>query len=174
MILGKKIMLSRSIENNKILILEDGKEVLKEKAEVLVFLGVDGMIRIKGNEFKEIDVAKKYLGHFNLECTDHEVGKRYALVKILRSGNYNTVNGVQVLPLLSLENAYITKCVDVKNYLKYDDIILEFFAYSLLDIQNTEELKSVIFKRYSESLPNLTKEEIEKLGVGYTLLSFGK
>jgi len=167
-------MLERSVGGNTILVFRDGKEVLEKRDKLLAYLGVDGIIRIRENEYREIDTAKKYFAHFNLECTNHEVDKKYIFGKIIRAGSYNVTNGMEILPLISLENAYTVKCLDAKNYLTYKDITPEYFLYSLPSIQNVNELKSIIFARYSESLPNLSKEEIEKLGVGYTLLGFEK
>ncbi len=162
----------RSNNSDKILVLENGQEIFKDKNQARIDLGVDGFIRIRENEFNDIDRSVGFLAHFNLQHTSHQVGKVYGLVQILRNGHYSSVDSVEVLPLLDLSNVYITECVDVKNHLNYEDLSFEYFKYSLPNIKNIDNSKDVICDRYCKSMPSLNKEEIQNLGVGYTLLKF--
>ncbi len=162
----------RSNNSDKILVLENEQEVFKDKVQTRADLGVDGFIRIRENEFVNIDKGAIFLAHFNLQHTSHEVGKVYGLVKILRNGHYSGVDSVEVLPLLDLSQVYIAEGVEVQNHLSYEDLTNEHFKHSLPNIKNVDNLKDVICDRYCESMPNLNKEEIVKLGVGFTLLKF--
>lgn len=167
-------MHKRSTDNTNVLILRDGVEVLENKFKLYDTMSVDGFVRIPENEFYKIDITKKYFTHFNLEQTTHEKGKNYALVRLLRHGYYDEENKIEVLPLLSLENIFVVECVDVKNYLKYSEINTEYFLYSLSSMKNVEDLKKIIHERYDISMPNLSKEDMEALGVGYTLFCFNR
>jgi len=168
-------MLIRSIEDNQILVQnQQGEEVVLKEDEFLASLGLDGIIRISVDEYKNIDTSLEYFAHFNLENTGHIVGDTYLLTKIIRNGKYSISTGDQVLPLLNTENCYVGKCVDVKNYLKYEELDESYFKYSMSNIKNVDDLKQIIIQRYSKSMPALSNEEIINLGVGYTLLKIVK
>ncbi len=165
-------MINRSRDENKILILENGTEVLKDKNEFFGGVGVDDVIRVRADEYAGIDAGKEYLAVFNLEWTDSKVGEKFLVLKILRPGSYDQSSGREILPLLTLEDSHIMECLESKNYLKYEDITPDFFKYSLPGIQGVQALKETIYKRYHESMPGLSKEKIESLGVAYRLLKF--
>lgn len=161
--------LNKNIE--KVLVWEDGKEVLADFKSLANRLNVYGIIRIRALEYKNIPQAG-YFGHFNLEWTDHQVGKRYSLPRIMRHGSWSATTKEEVLPLLSFENAYKGECLAARQKISYEDVTEDLFEYSMTNIKDIESLKKIILERYSASLPNLTEEEILALGVSFTLLKF--
>ena len=66
--------------------------------------------------------------------------------------------------------AYLTKCIFVKNNVKYTDINKDYFAHSLRDIQSVCSLKKNILHRYKRSLPNIPDDVKLSLGVAITEL----
>lgn len=129
------------------------------------------VIRIPDEEyggFPKLDLFT----HFNLETTSCEVGKSYVLPRIIRHG-YIQEEGEEVLPLLSFENIYAGECLEVTNHLPYESLTPDDFVHSFKHIQNVEELKTYILKRYQKSKPNLTSEQILSRGVSRMLLRLG-
>lgn len=159
----------------KIIIQTEGKiEKYIDSKDILKKLGVVGFIRIQKNEFEKIETEQKFFGHFNLEQTSHKVGKKYALVRILRHGSYGTNVKIEKPPLLALDKIYIAKCIQVENFVSYNALNSKYFKHSLKGIKDPKSLKKVIIDRYKESRKDLTQREILNKGVGFTLLEFIK
>ncbi len=143
----------------------DSKKYLEEKIDKV---RIDGIIRIKNEEYISINRDEKYLTHFNLQVSHHKVGFIYALPRIIKSGYFTQKE--ERLPDLSFDNIVIAECVQVKEYLKYEELNESHFKYSFKTIKNTKELQKVILSRYCKSMPELTKKEILSLGVSMTKL----
>ena len=155
-------MIKRELGIGNILIF-DGDEKYIDKSALLKILNVDGIIRIQKTDFNKLSFP--YI-HINLEYTGHKVNKRYALMKILRPGYFSEEK--EVLPLLELDTAIKTSCTEIENFIKYKDIdnYIEKYNYP----KTPKEIKEIILKRYSKSLPNLTKDEILNAGIAFTRL----
>ena len=143
---------------------DDRKKYLKEN----VGPEISGVIRIHDDEYKNIDREKEFLTHFNLQVSHHKVGNIYILPRILKSGFFTEEK--EKLPNLSFKNVIKGECVEVREYLKYEELEKNDFEFSFENIKNSEELEKIIYERYSKSMPNLSKKEILDLGVSLTKL----
>ena len=148
---------------------EDGKIKEMTHEDFNTSLRVEGSIRIHKKDFKLLPQHQKILTHFNLEVCYHKVGKMYALPIILERG-YLKKNGEELTPLLDISNCKLSRCIDVKEYVKYDELSEEDFKFSFPHIKSIEDLKKEILWRYSQSLPDHSNEELLELGVSITTL----
>lgn len=64
----------------------------------------------------------------------------------------------------------VVECISAKNHIPYEELTKGDFKYSFRNIKNVKDLKSEILKRYSVSLPNLSKDKLLSLGVSLTEL----
>ena len=152
----------------------NGKEVQIETVEFCKKLGVFGIIRVFEKEFGDIEFTDGLYGHFNLAETGHVVGEKYTLVKIIRAGVSSDNPELEVEPLLSIEGAYIVECVEVRNNIPFDKLDATYFAHPMRGVTNSKVLVDRIYKRYSLSRPGLTRELVQRMGVGYTVLRYVK
>lgn len=140
----------------------DYKEFLKENK-------FNGIIKIQKNDYKLINKNQKFLTHFNLQYSAHQKGKLYLLVKISKPGHYISDEDFS-FPILDLNNCYVAKCLEVRNYIDCNTLTKEDFENSFDNIKNKTELKKQILERYSHSLPEFSNKEILDLGVSITKL----
>lgn len=167
----KNTFIKEKIPNRTVLLLENGIEVRYSYQEVIDRLGVDGLIRVPEVEFADLTNAGNEVAHFNLGTTNHQMGKRYAFVKIVRSGEYATETSEEEPPLLSLDGAVIMECVAVENALPPGSLTSEHFKYSFAGIVDAETLKAALIRRYGPTRPvGLSESDISARGVAYTLL----
>ncbi len=152
----------------KIRILVDGKEETLNLSELAKNLRVNGFIRIPMDEFQKVYTESGILSHFNLERTNHKIGDRYAIVRIVKNGSSDGKE--EVSPLLSLDDACVAECVGVENHISYGKLRPSHFDYSMQGVADESSLKATILKRYGSNRKDLTPDEMMKLGVGFTLL----
>jgi hypothetical protein len=134
--------------------------------------GLDGIIRIPEGEYTGFPQGG-YFAHFNLERTNIELGKRYALPRILTHGSIDA-QGREVLPVLSFQDIYRGECLEVRNNITYKALVAADFLDSFTHIKNIDELKYYILGRYEKSKPMLRREEILDLGVSRTFLRLSR
>lgn len=132
-------------------------------------LGVDGSIRIRKEEYDNIETYLPYYTHFNLEYAGNRIGARYAMPRIMVQGYYRDEDD-ELPPLLSFENILYGVCVRKKERIPYHELTPTDFAYAMRSIKTTDDLKRLMLSRYKVSMPNLLPEEILKLGVSVTTL----
>ncbi len=162
-------ILKRNIDNNKIRLLLNKKDVILDiKDPLFKKLPSNKLIRIRKNEYKYLPQINRYFTHFNLQKSNHKIGQIYLLPKIIKSGYFNEKE--EILPLLDFNNIYYAECIDVNECLQYNDLKKSDFKFSMSHIKNTDELKKTILKRYTKSMPKLSKNEILDLGVSKTTL----
>ncbi len=161
--------LHENITARKVLLLIDGKEELINYDELLERFGVQGVVRIPEDEFNTMNDESKLFGHFNLEKTNHEIGAKYLIVKMLRNGEYGDEKEAEIPPLLSLDGAYIVECLEAENHLPYSQLSSNYFDHSIPNITDESTLQLAVLKRYSQSRKNLPEEEIISKGVAFTL-----
>ena len=149
-------------------VLEKGRVVKVKKQDLFKKYDVDCIIKLPRGDFSHLKKVKSFLTHFNLQKTNHSKGYKYALALIIKPGFFDGKK--QVLPVLSFENVVVAECLSVRNNVSYDKLIPKDFEYSFEHIRNVPELKKAILRRYSRSMPHLSKEEILSLGVGITKL----
>ena len=77
-------------------VIRDGEEREVAIAELRQLLTVDALIRLQEAEFQFLPRSQSSYTHFNLERTTNAVGKRYAIVPIVRSGR-RLDNGTELL-----------------------------------------------------------------------------
>lgn len=160
--------LLRELNQDSIRLLQNGKERIVSISAIRQQYNIDGVIRIHENEYTNIHEDR--LAHFNLQICHHEVGKIYALPKIIKSGFYKPSTGEEQLPLLSFEDIYIGTCIQVQEEISYQDLTQTHFNYSMNHIDSVEALQEAIWKRYHQSLPELSRKSMMELGVSWTLL----
>jgi len=131
---------------------------------------VDGIIRISKDDF--VFLPKKrgaVFVHFNLQHSGHLSEKIYLIMKILKNGYYISYSE-ELLPVLSLQGSIITRCVGVRENLSYQEVSNEDLRLSFIKLNSVKDLKELIYKRYSKSLPLLSKKDILQLGVSISKL----
>ncbi len=128
---------------------------------------IDSIIRLRRQEYCTISKKWDYITHFNLQPSNHHVGKIYALPLIVTPGYYTLDK--EVLPVLSFDDCVVARCVAVKN-LSYDNIKKNDFKYSFPTIQNVSQLQKAILQRYGESMPHLSHTQILSIGVAMTTI----
>lgn len=155
--------LKRSNNTNFICVKEDGKVKFYDKNSFYKKHSVDGVIRVTSKEFNFYKKQNR-INHFNLEKTPHKKDGVYLIIKILKHGYFDGKD--EVLPVLELKSAIKFRCFFAKNNLKYEDKLnLEFSPY-----KNKTELKKEVLDKYSKSITNVSKKELEKRGVAITKL----
>lgn len=150
-------------------LLQDGeKEVTLSYDELLERFDVKGLVRVPAAEFGDVG-ERRSIGHFNLGTTNHEPGNRYLFVKMLRNGVYGTATTEERLPLLSLKDARVMRCVAIENKLSPDSLAPNYFKHSLASIADAPSLRRTIVQRYGASISGLTEADIDDQGVAFTL-----
>ncbi len=164
--------MKREKQSKYILVSADKKELLLKEKLFLLKLGANGIIRIEDKQYKYLPKGR-FLAHFNLERCGHKVGYTYVLPRIVRHGYYSKIKNKELLPLLSFKRVVFGECVKVEERIKYSELKSRHFKNSFTNIKNIKQLQKAILSRYTRSMPDLTKEDILKLGVSYTLLKIG-
>lgn len=160
--------MQRWLNNSVLLVSQNWEEKLVHRNELnQKFFD---LIRIREEEYPEELEVWDFFDHFNLQKTWHEVWKFYYLPRVLRHWFFDPETWKEKLPILSFEEVYLAKCTRVEEKLKYFRLTDDYFTFSLDHIKSQEELKEIIQKRYSESMPKLSREEIFSLWIGYTQL----
>jgi len=165
MVVFMTLSIKRGVSYKSFSILEAKKVISVSLEDLRTKTGAYDLVRIPEDEYPGIDASKKFFTHFNLEDTDVIPKNIYLLPKIISTGFFDHLAEEGKEPILSFEDIFITKCVSVKNNLAYKDIDPKAFEFSMKYIKDIPTLKQAILKRYSKSMPRLSKEEIEKLGV---------
>jgi hypothetical protein len=125
-------------------------------------------IRIRKDEYEDLPESGLFT-HFNIQVSYHVAGKIYLLPKIIEPGHFNGEH--EVLPLLDFTGILYGECTEVQEHVPYEDLTEQDFTYSLPHIKSTEDLKKIIVKRYSQSLPHISPEELLELGISKTTLN---
>ncbi len=131
--------------------------------------GTENLIRIRKEEFDDIDRHSPFFTHFNLQMAGNRIGAKVAIVKILVQGYYRGP-GDELPPLLSFDDVIRASVVRTKEYVSYDELTPHDFEFSMTTIKDVESLKRAILRRYSASMPGLGEAEMLSLGVGVTTL----
>ena len=161
-------LFKKSSYPEKVLMLINGKEEFIDRSQLLKRFKVDGLVRIPEDEYGNIKMDDGEFGHFNLEGTNHVVGKKYLILKIRRHGKHMTDLQAEQPPLLSTDGAIIAVCTQVENNLPYSELRKAHFKHSMNGIADIASLSSAIQKRYA-SVTSLSNEEIMSKGIGFTL-----
>ncbi len=148
----------------------DGEgERIAPVAELNARFGVDALIRLHLRDYALIENIDGPFVHFNLEVTLNAVGKRYALLPIVRAGFRDSL-GVEVLPVLDLGRHRVGTCLEVHQRVAVDDVEAEHYAHSLPTIKNAAELRRALLERYTHLFPLLADDQIIDRGCAITRL----
>jgi hypothetical protein len=152
---------------------ENGNERVQTVAELRSHFGVDALIRLQGQDFDQLGQAgtERFFVHFNLEETLNEVGKRYALLPILRPG-YRTGDGAEVLPIIDISRHRTGVCDQVLQRVPLGTVSDEHFRYSLPTIRSADQLRAALIDRYVRMFPHLPADELVARGCAVTRLRF--
>tara|TARA_B100000242_G_C43034624_1_gene482267 strand:+ start:216 stop:743 length:528 start_codon:yes stop_codon:yes gene_type:complete len=133
---------------------------------------VHDLIKFPRNDFKYLDKKKKIFTHFNIHKTVHKKEKKYLVIKIYKKGYFYKKKYEH--PILDGKKFILTKCLNSKNYIEYEQLKKKDFEFSIKTIKNVNVLKKKILSRYKSSMGNLTKKEKLNLGVATTKLKILK
>lgn len=134
-------------------------------------LDVDGWVRMHPNDFAAATVLQQRVTHFNLATTSNQIGRRYALVPIIRAG-YRSADGVEVLPFVGLEDALKARCIEVRQNVQINDFRPGDFQHSLPTVRSQQQLRSVLIDRYGKLHPGLDHDELLRQGCAISTFEF--
>ena len=149
-------------------IYKDGAVDQLSLEQIKSIYSVANIIKIRAQEFSDLDGLPHRFTHFNFEYTDHKRNEIYLVVKIRRGGYFDGER--EQMPLIELDGAYRMRCINVINGLRYSEIPDDLFKFSLPHVQSVTELRETILSRYKVSLSHLTDKEKIRRGVGVTEL----
>ena len=159
-------------EGAKIGVLDSrGAEVIKSFDEFCARLGVGGWVRLHPDDYSALSALETEFVHFNLEVTDNSVGRRYAIVPILRAGK-RRADGTEQLPIVDMAQHRAAICTEVIQRLPLDRVTAEQFHHSLPSIRSAADLEKALIARYSPMFPDATAEDIAARGAALSRFRF--
>ncbi len=148
-----------------------GEERLITREDFCSQLGVEGWVRLHSEDYAGLATLGRELVHFNLEITDNEIGKRYAVVPILRRG-LRRGDGTEQLPIVDMSRYRIVVCVEVIQGMPIKLVTDAHFQNSLSSIRSGAELEKALLYRYSPMYPDAKAEDIIARGTALSRFSF--
>jgi hypothetical protein len=153
-------------------IIDDHGEHTVRVIDLCERLEVDGLIRLHHRGYDRVECLEEKYVHFNLEFTLNELGKRYALLPILRSGYRTESHGEEVLPILDPRRYRIGVCEAVMQRVPIEEVSRAYFAHSIETIMSIDALRNALIQRYAPLFPDLRPEQLLSRGCAITLISF--
>src|SRR5580704_6642049 len=129
-------------------VVAQGEEAVVLVAELCRRFDVDALIRLGLADYELFAAMQGRYVHFNLEFTLNEVGKRYAVLPILRQGRRDA-DGTETLPLVDQHRHRIGLCDEVIQRLPIGEVGPAHFAHSLPNIRTPEALEAALLRRYA-------------------------
>ena len=162
-----------SVETHVGILDEHGHERIESVADLRARFGVDALIRLHRQDFDQLgqDGTERVFVHFNLEETLNQVGKRYAVLPILRPG-YRTEDGAEVLPIMDTSRHRVGVCDKVLQRVPLDDVTEECFRHSIPSIRTVQQLRIALIDRYAKLFPYLSADDLVSRGCAITRLVF--
>jgi hypothetical protein len=158
-------------DSTHIKVIRDGEEKEVAIAELRQLLAVDALIRLQEAEFQLLPRGSPTYTHFNLERTTNAVGKRYAIVPIVKSGR-RLDDGTELLPVIDVTPARIGICLEVQQRVPIAEVPRRYLDHSLPHIKTPDQLQDVLLARYRSMFPGLADEEIISRGCAVSLIDF--
>jgi hypothetical protein len=134
-------------------------------------LQVDGLIRLSEKDFAQLPVEMGSFVHFNLEFTLNEMGRRYAIVPLIRAGR-RLDDGQEVLPIIDPSRSHSGLCTEIVQHLPTGDVSEAYFAFSLPTIRTHAALRAALSERYGRMFPNLSDDALMARGCAITRIVF--
>jgi hypothetical protein len=153
-------------------IVDDLDEQTVRVIDICERLQVDGLIRLHLRDYDLVELLQEKYVHFNLEFTLNELGKRYAVLPIIRSGYRTESDEEEILPILDPRRHRIGMCEAVLQRVPIEEVSSAHFAYSIETIMTIDELKKALIQRYAPLFPHLRPEQLLSRGCAITLISF--
>jgi hypothetical protein len=153
-------------------IVDDLGEQTVRVIDICERLQVDGLIRLHLRDYDLVELLQEKYVHFNLEFTLNELGKRYAVLPIIRSGYRTESDEEEILPILDPRRHRIGMCEAVLQRVPIEEVSSAHFAYSIETIMTIDELKKALIQRYAPLFPHLRPEQLLSRGCAITLISF--
>lgn len=151
-------------------VFENGEERIAPVATLCERFGVDALIRLGAEDYDLLAPMRGRFVHFNLETTLNEVGKRYAILPIVKAGRRDE-NDLEILPVVDPLRYRSGICEDVLQRVSLQEVEPKYFALSLPNIRNSHELEAALIKRYAPMFPRLSTQDIVARGCAITVLS---
>tara|TARA_B100000787_G_C16051846_1_gene231611 strand:- start:75 stop:596 length:522 start_codon:yes stop_codon:yes gene_type:complete len=152
-----------------------GKNIIsKNKGIFLKKYNAHEFIKILRSDFKLIEKNMNNFTHFNIQYSEHKLGKNYLIMKIHKQGYFNGSTSTYRHAILDSNNFILAKCLFVKNNIDYVDLKKKAFKHSLSNIKNVNTLKKSIKKRYKKTLAHLSDTQKLSLGIAITELKIIK
>lgn len=146
----------------------DGSRVTPVR-ELCESYGVDALIRLHRDDFNEFMKLRGFFTHFNLERTLNEIGKRYAVLPIIRAG-YRDAENREVLPVVDAAQYRKGLCMEVIQSVPIKAVDARFFTNSLPSIQSPDHLRASLLRRYRPMFPEKSEDELLSRGCGISVL----
>lgn len=135
--------------------------------ETLAHLQVQGLIRIQRWE-SPMFAARPRLWHFNLGRAEHEPGKLYGVVRILRPGRREP-GMAEASPLLDPTGIRLCRALKVEHVASLSAVPLEWLQPSSLPKGTYSGLAASLSAKYAKTNEGLS-EALELFGITATLL----
>ncbi len=149
----------RGSGNPNLLLDFDGSESEVPAELVLARFDVSEIVRVPIGEYPKVAKPGQTFTHFNLQIHADVEDTKVALAKIKRHG-YFIKPGKERLPLLSLQDIWLAKTTLFIPATTYEDIPKDVFASTIGNVHNANEVRQLIWNRYSYVLPAKSRFEI--------------
>lgn len=161
-----------SSDGTKIGILDDqGAEKIISFSQFCTRLEVDGWVRLHAGDYSGMASLVTEFVHFNLGITDNAVGKRYAMVPILRPGK-RLPDKTEQLPVIDMGRYRLAVCTQIIQGLSLKKITTEQLHHSLPSIRSAEDVRNALIARYAPMLPEATESDLLANGIALSRFSF--
>lgn len=134
---------------------------------------VDALIRLHADDFDMLASVGEMFTHFNLEFTSNAVGRRYAILPIVKTGR-RLPDGQEVLPIVDIERFRLGICVETIQHVELNAVTPAQFAESLPTIRTLADLGTALIRRYRSMFPDLTDADIVARGCAVTRLQLDR
>ena len=130
---------------------------------------VDGIIRLRADDFALLGGASGPFVHFNLGSTLNREGERYVLLPIVKQGQ-RLPDGTEVLPVVDPDRFRVGVCVSVQQRVPIGDVTAADFEHSLPSLRSAVQLRAVLLMRYRPMFPEMGDDAILSHGCAVTRL----
>lgn len=155
------------------------QRVLEASGEIKTFpvenlkeiLRVDELVRIPNADYPELELYRQHVLHINLPIAYPRLKDSViALPRIVKNGYFKPPE-TEELPILSYQNIWRAGVVDFKARVMYNELPDNIFEEPIIGgARNVTELEELVWKRYSPSLPSVSKQAMLDQGLSLTWL----
>ena len=150
-------MEKRNLNNNKVRILKDGKEITMKLDEFLAPYNAVSVVRLRPMEFSYAKTQDQWV-HWNLHPAHHKVGDRYLAIRIIRPGMF--MDKTEILPLLASDDAFVVECVEYQSPLKIEELNEKLLKGTYPWALTPNGISQYIAEKYGETLSIKSKDDL--------------